>query len=299
MRMRWQDAKKALEKIGFVAVRSKSHIIMQRGHIKLVLPHTGNTNQATGKIIRRLEAGFVPEPREMRQLALDEPEIALDPDIPLTVLHLGQRHTIVADEGEHWRLRSHKDGKVASVLKTMTAEDKEPLMPELSVLPGEGEPVEDDQPKSGVFKEPVIERPSPLTNPSDQLALVRLTQRRMEALKVERDQLFNKLQGLETQYQASVDFLNSLGVSIEIEAFGSKTRSVASNGYNPVGNAGHNRSGPKYSPAERQKIRMAVIDCGGVNAKATDVELRAKETYKVDISNGYAYYAIQRFKKEA
>jgi len=216
------------------------------------------------------------------------PDLALSPDVPITVRWLGQPYAVIADEGDNWRLRSHKDGKIRVVLKTATEEV--PVTPEMHVINEDEAEVRFPSENGAAAPEA---RPTPLTNPSDQAALIRLTQRRMETLRVERDQLQNKIADLEQKYQGAVNFLRTLGIDAPAEAF----RAPASKPSTPSASSGGRRIAAKLSDAELDKLRMTWLDLGPT-AKAGAVQTRLQEKHGINMRYGTVFYYLNKFKAE-
>lgn len=195
-------ARELLEGVGFSLDRETDKFLMKRGAMRVTLP---KGNAALGSTQENIVRGIVRTIRERQEKQGDYKK----PAMPATVVYRSVVYAVVSDRITKWQLQSLDTGARFEVDKTACEEYDIPLT-DFAVQLEEAK-VPEPEPAAPAAPVPV----TPLTNQSDLAALIRLTTRRQEALKVEFQQLRNRADKLRVQYAATGAFLESLGVEVE------------------------------------------------------------------------------------
>lgn len=212
-----KQALEALQPLGFEVTRETDRIFVARGAMKFTLPKGDEyCSSQLNKIIHDVVS-------DLRERAINSGRARRDNKIPLMVTYKTEGHdpevfAVTEDRHTKWQLQSLDDGHRFEALK-------------IHCRPYEPEPLIPAGPKFTVHETPVpaAERaPSPppaqeiiaiplsplLTtgNQTDWASLIRLTNRRVEGIKIEYEQIANKAALLKEQYDAAMVFIRTLGV---------------------------------------------------------------------------------------
>lgn len=268
------EAMKLLLTAGFTMTREKNHRIMRKGDKQFTLPTTGWVNPNLSKLVRGYYHEWLDEhnksPESKKQL-------------PLQVRYKNQSWAVLDETEFTYRLQSLEDGRAINALKSECQEDKEFLMSEISNNRVEQaaeilEPIE-------IEREPARAVPmGSFANESDTAALIRLAQRRLERLDIERQQVYNRLAEIDKLVEATRNFVASLG--------GITTTPAA-----PVVETKRQPGKSLLSSAENDRVRMIIMDSGGSKASAGEVRDKLE---KVGIHLAYqsVYSRIKTFRNQ-
>lgn len=315
--MTGQQALDALLPLGFTIDRVTDRVYVKKGAMKFTLPKGDNL---LSLIQANIINGVVQQRMELAQRTGSIKKSA----IPLMVLSKGKVYAVVDDLGTRYRIQDLEEGTRTQILKTdcvpYEAEidiPQEEEMPKLTIheqphvaeqrevvftagkdqvttpslqLPYITYPIERpvSPPPPPPVREAVPATPAsnltPLTNPTDFAAMVRLIQRQMLGFKIEFEQEANKLTDIIEKINASATFLKSLGVTLPDDCLphwpgaerphrptsavdaprpGSQPR--------PVGGRGN-----PFDPATKDRIRMAYMDLGRPKGRGSLDRLKEK-----------------------
>jgi hypothetical protein len=289
MNMDSAQAESTLKRIGFLLHREGKHRVYKRGTAIISLSKTSSdaVQPSIASLVSRLAAEW--EEKEKAEGRLKEV-------LPIQVEFQSTIYAVVraTRTGQHYVLKSLVDG-------TVTTATKEECNPVDITIPKEVEPMPELTVRKDVWAEetpaevdptPVHAPLTPLNNNSDLAALIRLTQRRMESLKLERDILLNKMGVVEDQYQASINMLRSLHVEVEEYMPPYPRRTIL-----PPTYPGRGGKSPKVDHATKDRIRMVWIDMGR-KPSLKDLKARlVKEGIELpQVTDSWWYLATKEFR---
>jgi hypothetical protein len=201
--MTGQRALEELQSVGFVLDRVTDRVYVKRGAMKFTLP---KGDELCNQYLNSILHGVI---KEIREKTARTGAVKLRYTTPLMVSYRSVPYAVVQDLTTRLRLQDLDSGRRFEVLKSQV----QPYEVNIEIPPKEEKMVGIVASENG-GEEVKVETPklTPMSNPTDMAALIRLTLRRIETLRGEYLTIQARLRGVAEKYDATSRFLRTLGV---------------------------------------------------------------------------------------